>query len=120
MAEANKSVKLLLTLRNWLIGYYIVEYEQKGSDKAKYGDKLLHILSASLNIKGLSVTNLKPNTLFYIAYPQMSIAASKELHKIGMGIDQTPSDQLFVRNYMVQLPGKDELESFIKHELSNL
>ena len=33
--EANKAVNRLLTMRNWLIGYYIVEYEQKGEDRAK-------------------------------------------------------------------------------------
>lgn len=26
---ASKSVNLMLTLRNWLIGYYIAEYESK-------------------------------------------------------------------------------------------
>jgi len=29
-AKAIKSVSSSLTLRNWLIGYYIVEYEQSG------------------------------------------------------------------------------------------
>ncbi len=28
-------------MRNWLIGYYIVEYEQRGSDRARYGERLL-------------------------------------------------------------------------------
>ena len=30
-----------MTLRNWAIGYYIVEYEQDGSDRAEYGSHLL-------------------------------------------------------------------------------
>jgi hypothetical protein len=29
---------MMLTLRNWLIGYYIAEYELQGSDRADYGD----------------------------------------------------------------------------------
>jgi len=76
--EANKAVNRLLTIRNWLIGYYIVEYEQKGEDKARYGADLLNILSASLDIKGLSVTNLKLNRLFYITYPQIRQTVSDE------------------------------------------
>lgn len=33
----NRSV----TARAWLTGYYIVEYEQHGADRAKYGEGLL-------------------------------------------------------------------------------
>jgi len=31
----------MLTIRNWLIGYYIVEFEQNGKDRAEYGISLL-------------------------------------------------------------------------------
>ncbi len=92
--EANKAVNRLLTMRNWLIGYYIVEYEQKGEDRAKYGDTLLNVLSASLDIKGLSLTNLKLNRLFYIAYPQIHQTVSDELQNNTIQIGQTLSDQL--------------------------
>ena len=37
-AQAAHAVNLSLTSRNWLVGYYIVEYEQHGEDRAKYGD----------------------------------------------------------------------------------
>ena len=37
---AKSAINQLMTLRNWAIGYYIVEYEQKGSDKAEYGTNL--------------------------------------------------------------------------------
>ena len=39
-SEAIKSVSRSLTFRNWIIGYYIVEYEQNGKDRAMYGDRL--------------------------------------------------------------------------------
>ena len=39
--NAVKAVNMSLTLRNWLIGYYIVEFEQNGEDRAIYGDKLI-------------------------------------------------------------------------------
>lgn len=41
----------MATLRNWLIGCYIVEYEQKGCDRAKYGDRLLKRLEERVNTK---------------------------------------------------------------------
>lgn len=37
---ARSAVNQLMTLRNWAIGYYIVEYEQRGSDRAEYGTRL--------------------------------------------------------------------------------
>ncbi len=40
-AEASRAVNTSLTLRNWLIGFHIVEYEQRGTDRAQYGDKLV-------------------------------------------------------------------------------
>jgi hypothetical protein len=40
-AQANKAVNVSLTLRNWLIGLHITEYEQQGLDRAEYGTALL-------------------------------------------------------------------------------
>ena len=53
-SETVKAINRNLTLRNWLIGYYIVEYEQKGNDRAKYGDKLLKNLEDYLKTPGLN------------------------------------------------------------------
>lgn len=39
--DITKAINRNLTIRNWLIGYYIVEFEQKGEDRAKYGTKLI-------------------------------------------------------------------------------
>jgi len=47
-AQAGRAVNVSLTLRNWLIGYYIAEYELRGSDRASYGDSLLAELSNRL------------------------------------------------------------------------
>ena len=46
--QANKDVNTSLTLRNWFIGYYIQEYEQQGSDRAKYATQLVESLSLEL------------------------------------------------------------------------
>lgn len=69
--QSVKAVNLGLTLRNWLIGFYIVEFEQNGEDRANYGDKLIFNLSKKIGIRGLSETNLKNSRLFYLAYTEM-------------------------------------------------
>jgi predicted nuclease of restriction endonuclease-like (RecB) superfamily len=72
--KAVSAVNQSLTMRNWLFGHYIVEYEQNGEDQSKYGEKLLNSLSRKLQnsgVKGVSITNLKLCRQFYITYPQI-------------------------------------------------
>lgn len=72
--SAAKAVNKLLTIRNWLIGYYIVEYEQNGEDRAQYGKKLLVNLERELKKSGLqefSERRLREARLFYQTYPQI-------------------------------------------------
>lgn len=89
--SANTSINIHISVRNWVVGYYIVEFEQNGENRAEYGSKLLKRISERLNIKGLSVTNLKLFRQFYIAYPQIvNIFTSKQF----LSISQTVSDQL--------------------------
>lgn len=71
---ASKAVNQSLTLRNWLIGYYIANYELNGSDRAEYGENLLANLSEQLQQK--SVSNTRKRQLyyylaFYRAYPEI-------------------------------------------------
>lgn len=80
-AQANKAVNVSLTLRNWLIGLHITEYEQQGLDRAQYGTALLKNLSISL--KQLSVSNCNERELrryrqFYQEYPQIRGALTPE------------------------------------------
>jgi predicted nuclease of restriction endonuclease-like (RecB) superfamily len=63
------------TLRNWLFGYYIVEFEQQGQDYAEYGERLLYRIAAELKksgLKGISYTNLTLFRRFYTFYPQIA------------------------------------------------
>jgi hypothetical protein len=95
--SALKSINKHLTIRNWLVGFYIVEFEQNGEDRAAYGKKLLFELAKKINIKGLSETNLKLNRQFYHAYPQIHQTLRDELKKIGFSIHpirQLLSDEL--------------------------
>ncbi|PKP21641.1 MAG: cytoplasmic protein [Bacteroidetes bacterium HGW-Bacteroidetes-21] len=95
-ASAAKSVNITMTIRNWLFGFYIVEYEQKGEDRAKYGEKLLLTIEKELKhsgLKGLSATNLKIFRQFYAIYPEIGQTASDFLVQNSL-IGQTASDKL--------------------------
>ncbi len=92
-----KAVNQALTVRNWLIGLYIVEFEQKGKDRAKYGERLLPELSESVKIRDLSVTNLRLCRQFYTAYPHLLPAVKEVLNNHVMQVNrigQTMTDQL--------------------------
>ncbi|MVZ63081.1 PDDEXK nuclease domain-containing protein [Sphingobacterium humi] len=69
--NAVKAINIHITLRNWLTGFYIVEFEQNGSDRAEYGSKLLENLSKNIRIKGLSAPELSRCRQFYYAYPEI-------------------------------------------------
>lgn len=71
-----KTINQAVTLRNWMIGCYIVEYEQNGSDRAKYGDNLLKSLEKRIEQKGLNVTLFQLSRLFYRDYPHIGTLLS--------------------------------------------
>jgi len=78
--RAVSAVDRNLIARNWLIGFYIVEFEQNGEDRAKYGEKLLEkIAEETKNIKGFSHRNLKLFRQFYFTYPQIGQTVSAQL-----------------------------------------
>jgi predicted nuclease of restriction endonuclease-like (RecB) superfamily len=83
--KAQQQVNTALTIRNWVIGCHIVEFEQYGKDRAAYGEKLLPTLAHRLkgiNLKGMGETNLKLYRQFYQAYPQIRQTVSDELQNI--------------------------------------
>jgi predicted nuclease of restriction endonuclease-like (RecB) superfamily len=85
---AVKTINQATTLRNWIIGCYIVEYEQNGSDRAKYGDNLLKSLEKRIGQKGLNVTLFQLSRLFYRDYPHIGTLVSANhataLHKLPL------------------------------------
>lgn len=95
--QANKAVNQLLTMRNWLIGYYIVEFEQKGEERAAYGDKLLETIAVKLmefNAKGFSHRNLNLFREFYLSFPEISQSVTAQLKKPSNLISQSPIAKL--------------------------
>ena len=70
-SSAIKAINRMQTMRNWLIGYYIVEFEQHGKDRAEYGTQLLKKLEERVNRKGLTRNTFQSSRNFYRIYPQM-------------------------------------------------
>ena len=82
-----------LTLRNWLIGKFIVDFEQGGEDRARYGEAVVDSLAGQLNEKGFSSRNLKLFRQFYLSYPQFHSILPRLTDRGG--IMQTLSAQLY-------------------------
>lgn len=75
-----KAININLTLRNWLVGFYIKEYEQNGSDRAKYGAEILKTLEAKLPKQlGFSHRTLKLYRQFYQEYPPIGQSVIAQL-----------------------------------------
>jgi predicted nuclease of restriction endonuclease-like (RecB) superfamily len=101
--QASRAVNISLTLRNWLIGMYIVEYELRGADRAGYGENLFNELAARLTqqkVKGCRSRQLYTYRTFYRVYPQILRTVSakfKELLPIAIEPSEkvrTPSAKL--------------------------
>lgn len=91
-----KAINRFATIRNYVIGFYIVEYEQHGKDRAKYGDRLLKRLAESVNKRGINETILKNCRRFYLAYPQIKdylTAISPTASDKSSQINPTASDK---------------------------
>ncbi|MDR1877723.1 MAG: PDDEXK nuclease domain-containing protein [Flavobacteriaceae bacterium] len=83
--SATKTVDQFLSLRNWSFGYYIVEYEQNGEDRAKYGENLMQEIAGKLtNIKGLRFRQLYICKDFYLTYMHFLPTVSAKLQQIDI------------------------------------
>ena len=83
--QAAHAVNLALTARNWLIGYYIVEFEQHGEDRAEYGEQLLKNLETRIKKKGMTERRFREFRRLYIVYPQLSSEVAKYLVSLPVG-----------------------------------
>jgi len=78
--QVARIINTILVETYWKIGKRIVEYEQKGENRADYGEKLLKKLSKDLSIKygkGFSRSNLQYMRLLYIKYPKCQTLSGK-------------------------------------------
>jgi predicted nuclease of restriction endonuclease-like (RecB) superfamily len=81
--QAQRQVNTNLTLRNWLFGFYISEYELSGADRAEYGVKLYKEITNQLEKQGFRQIRERHLYLckdFYIAYPDILRSATAKLY----------------------------------------
>ena len=80
------AVDRYLVTRNWLFGWYIVEYEQSGADRARYGAALVRRLADKLTVRGCSSRSLALFRKFYRRYAEILQTPSAE--SLTMPADQ--------------------------------
>jgi predicted nuclease of restriction endonuclease-like (RecB) superfamily len=68
-ARASQQVNTALTVRNWLIGFYLVEFEQNGDDRAIHGQRIMERTAQRLrHVKGMTIANLFNFRNLYLSY----------------------------------------------------
>lgn len=114
--RATKAVNVSLTLRNWLIGLSIQNYELEGRDRATYGDRLFSKLAGDLTSRGVS--NCSRRQLyhyrdFYRAYPHIVGSLPPQLQ------DLVPTPESLARSIVGSLdPQSGEGSPDLLHRLS--
>jgi predicted nuclease of restriction endonuclease-like (RecB) superfamily len=110
--QAVKAVNVSLTIRNWLVGYYIVEFEQKGEDRAEYGSKLLSKLAeSSKHIKGFDERSFRNFRLFYKQYPQIQTYILSHFPNLSIWGSATAELDLSAKSEEIAIRGSLTTES---------
>jgi predicted nuclease of restriction endonuclease-like (RecB) superfamily len=94
--QAGRAVNISLTLRNWLIGMYVAEYELRGADRAGYGESLFSELAAKLaqqKVSGCRSRQLYTYRTFYRTYPQILRTVSAKFKEL-LPIIVEPSEKV--------------------------
>lgn len=94
--SAARAVNTVMTATYWELGRRIVEFEQKGSRRAAYGEEVLARIAADLTARfgrGFSVRNLRSFRSFYLGWP-IRQSVSAESNKAIPAKRQTPSAEL--------------------------
>jgi predicted nuclease of restriction endonuclease-like (RecB) superfamily len=96
--QVQKQVNVSLTLRNWFFGFYLVEYELTGADRAQYGKQVMkEVARRAKHVKGFAETNLHLFKTFYLAYPQIFQLLTEKLQLSdfkGLEIFQSLTEKL--------------------------
>ena len=94
-ARAKHAINIALTLRNWLIGFYIAEYQMNGADRAKYGEQLIPQLAQRLaNLPNCNKRQLYDYLLFYRTWPEIVPTVSallKDGHRSNLLVTKMPT-----------------------------
>jgi predicted nuclease of restriction endonuclease-like (RecB) superfamily len=81
--QVSHSINIGLSLRNWLIGYYIAEYELNGADRAAYGERILPELAEQLKtVSNCNKRQLYRYLRFYRFYPHITNNIPVQFNKL--------------------------------------
>ena len=112
--QTQRQVNTALTLRNWVIGYYIVEYEQEGADRAEYGERFYETEAI---VNNWSVRELE-RAIDSMLYERTGLSKDKEAvlgqHRKGSGLK--PVD-IFRSPYFLDFLGLEEKASYVETDL---
>jgi predicted nuclease of restriction endonuclease-like (RecB) superfamily len=104
--QANKAVNVSLTMRNWLIGHYIAEYEMRGSDRAQYGETVMQRLAdrlTDLKVSACEKRRLYQYLRFFQVYPEIVRSAPAQFQALME--QRLTTDSPIVRSLTAQLDG---------------
>jgi len=93
-----RSINVAMTATYWEIGRRITEFEQRGAQRANYGDALIERLAKDLTIRfgrGFSRQNLWQMRAFYGAWPTHSVSRAVSGHSSSRKILQTVSGECY-------------------------
>jgi len=126
--QAASQINIILVQTYWEIGRYIVEYEQKGNEKAEYGSQLFERLSKDLTQtygRGFGRSNLFYIRKLYLSFPIYGTVSHKlswshyyEILKsdsdleIGFYVKQSEKEKWSVREL------KRQMKSLLFHRLA--
>lgn len=101
------TINTTLVQTYWMIGKYIVEYEQNGKETAEYGSALLDQLSTDLTHqygKGFSRSNVFQIRQFYIRFSKIQTVSGQ------FSDDNNPNFNLSWSHYIELIKADDDLE----------
>lgn len=125
---AMKQVDLIQLMTYFILGKWIVEVQQKGAARAKYGNNVLDTLSNRLNKafgKGFSVSTLTNIRKFYLTYQErisepvvMEFAAKKSQPPVTI-LQKEPPFRLSWTHYLIlmRIADRDERDFYEQQAL---
>lgn len=106
--KALRSVDVIQVQTYWAIGKHVVEFEQRGAQRAGYGTKLLERLAEKLSAefgKGFDARNLRNMRAFYSEFPKWN-AVRTELswthYRLLLRVEDLPSRRWYMTEAVTQ------------------
>lgn len=105
-AQASRAINASLTLRNWMIGCYVEEYERQGVDRATYGEGLMKALADGLAKAGVPRCDrreLYRYRQFYLNYPKIVESLPPQFKPLGAAMPLAFEGGMIVESLTPQL-----------------